>query len=74
MYSSSLPLYAAVQSFMHPIRLRCMMGQIWTCDVSRDEGAGCMAGYRMAFGSGAPVSLFISSQIPQTDPLPVCSP
>lgn len=74
MYAPSPPLYAARQSSMHPIRLRCMMGQIWTCDVSGDEGAGCMAGYHMAFGSRAPVSLFISSQIPQTDPLPVCSP
>lgn len=43
------------------------------CDVSGDEGERCI-GYRMAFGSRAPVSLFISSKIPPTDPLPVCSP
>lgn len=44
------------------------------CDVSRDEGAGRMVGYRMVFVSRAPAALFISSHSPQTDPLPVWSP
>ena len=67
---------ANIQSSMHPIRMHCVMGWdrydhvMW---VEMKE-YGCMTGYLMNFGSRAPASLFISSQIPQTDLLPVSSP
>lgn len=50
---------------LHPVGTAHVMG--W----GRDRGSWARGRLSRA---GAPASLFISSPIPQTDPLPVCSP